>query len=254
VLITKHHDACDAGARKGAAQSERLCAATGAVQRVDHMIRFVIGPEQTVVPDLKRRLPGRGVWVTATRQALELAVRRNSFAQSFKRNISVAGDIVETTERLLERSALDALAMAHKAGRVAIGFSRIEMALARDQVVGLVHAVDAGPEGVRKLNAALRRRDAVDVAVIGGLSSVQLDLALGRSNVIHAALLGGPESETFLARAARLDCFRNALMAGLPAVGRYRTPKSAKAAGRREATENHGGKPERRELDRDRNG
>jgi uncharacterized protein len=254
MLITKLHDACDAGARKRAARSERLCAATGALQCVDHMIRFVIGPEQTVVPDLKCRLPGRGVWVTATKQALELAVRRKSFAQSFRRNISVAGDIVQMTERLLERSALDALAMAYKGGRVAVGFSRVEMALTREQVVGLVHAVDAGPEGVRKLKAALCREDAADVAVVCLFSSAQLDLALGRSNVIHAALLGGPESETFLARAARLDCFRNAPLAGLPAVGRYRTPKSARAAGRREAMENHGGKLERHELDRDRNG
>jgi hypothetical protein len=254
MLITEHHDACDTGARKAAAQSERLCAATGAMQCVDQMIRFVVGPEQTIVPDLKRRLPGRGVWITATRQALELAVRRKSFAKSFKRDISVAGDIVETTERILERFALDALAMAHKAGRVAIGFSRVEKALARKEVVGLLHAADAGPEGVRKLNAALRRHHAADVVVIGGLSSAQLNLALGRPNVIHAAVLGGAESDTFLARAARLDCFRNAPMAGPPAVGRYRTPKTPKAAGRREARNNHGGRPERRELDRDRNG
>jgi len=255
MLVTKHHDACDAGPRKTVPGSERLCAATGEVKSVDHMIRFVIGPDQTVVPDLKRRLPGRGIWITATRQALELAVRRKSFARSFKRDVCVACDLVQMTERLLEQAALDALAMAHKAHNVAIGFGRIEMALTRDRVVGLLNAVEAAPEGVRKLNAARnRRKDAANIAVIGGFASAQLDLALGRSNVIHAALLAGPESETFLARAARLDCFRTGSMAGHSAIGKCRTPKSAKAAGRRESMENHGDKPELRELDRDLNG
>jgi predicted RNA-binding protein YlxR (DUF448 family) len=255
MLVIKHHDARDAGPRKTVPGSERLCAATGEVKSVDHMIRFVIGPDQTVIPDLKRRLPGRGIWITATRQALELAVKRKSFARNFKRDISVACDLVAMTERLLEQAALDALAMAHKAHRVAIGFGRVDMALARDRVVALLNAVEAAPEGVRKLNAALNRRaDAADLAVIDGFASAQLDLALGRSNVIHAALLAGPESETFLARAARLDCFRTGPMAGLPAAGKYRTPKSAKAAGRRESMENHGDKSELGELDRDRNG
>lgn len=248
MLVTKHRDACDAGPRKAVPGSERLCAATGEVKSVDHMIRFVIGPDQTVVPDLKRRLPGRGIWITATRQALELAVRRKSFERSFKRDVSVASDLVQTTERLLQQAALDALAMSHKADNVAIGFGRVDMALARDRVVGLLNAAEAAPEGVRKLNAALNRReDAAEIAVIDGFTSAQLDLALGRSNVIHAALLAGPESETFLARAARLDCFRTGPMAGLPAIGKYRIPKSARAAGRRESMVNHGDKPKIRE-------
>src|SRR5260370_2069462 len=86
MLLTTHHDVRDAGPRKTVPGSERLCAATGEVKSVDHMIRFVIGPDQTVVPDLKRRLPGRGIWITATRQALDLADRRKSFPRSFNRN------------------------------------------------------------------------------------------------------------------------------------------------------------------------
>ena len=76
-------------------------------------------------------------------------------------------------------------------------------------VVALIHAVEAAPDGGRKLAAVLRRRpDAAAIAVIEAFNSAQLDLALGRSNVIHAALLAGPESDTFLARTARLDYFR----------------------------------------------
>jgi uncharacterized protein len=253
--VAKHPVAGDAGPRTAAPGSERLCAATGEVKSVDRMIRFVIGPDQAVVPDLKRRLPGRGIWVTANRHAIELAIRRKSFERSFKRNVSVPCDLLELTERLLQQAAFDALAMSHKAHRVAIGFGQVDRALARERIVGLLHAVEAAPEGLRKLNAARNRRaDAADIAVIGGFTSAQLDLALGRANVIHAALLAGSESETFLARAVRLDCFRTGPMAGLPAVGEYRIPKSAKAAGRRESMKNHGDEPEMRELDRDRNG
>jgi uncharacterized protein len=202
-------DALDAGPRKTAPGTERLCVATGEVKPVGEMIRFVVGPDGAAVPDLKRRLPGRGLWITATQDAMRTAIARKAFARGFKRDVRVAADLVESTERLIEQAALDALAMCQKAGRIAIGFAKAEMALARDRVAGLLNAADASPDGTRKLVAALRRReDAAGIAVVDAFTSTQLDLALGRSNVIHAALLAGPESDTFLARTARLDCFR----------------------------------------------
>src|SRR6266699_2666511 len=177
MLGRPHDDALDLGPRKRAAGTQRFCAATGAIRPIDEMIRFVIGPDGTPVPDLKRRLPGRGIWITATREALRAAITRKAFARAFKRDVRLAPDFVEATERLIERTALD--------------------------------AVEAAPDGVKKLAAALRRRaDAAEIVVIDTFTSAQLDLALGRANVIHAALLAGPESETFLARAARLDRFR----------------------------------------------
>jgi predicted RNA-binding protein YlxR (DUF448 family) len=223
-------DALDAGPRKVAPGTERFCAATGEVKPVDEMIRFVLGPDGAAVPDLKRRLPGRGIWITATREALEAAVARKAFARSFKRDVRPARDLIETTERLIEQAALDALAIAHKAGKVAIGFAKVDVALARDRVAGLLNAAEAAPDGARKLAAALRRReDATEVPVIGAFTSTQLDLALGRSNVIHAALLAGSESDTFLARAARLDRFRAGAMPGSPDIGKSQGRKSARA-------------------------
>src|SRR5215813_15538612 len=119
-----HDDGLDLGPRRIKPGSERFCAATGAVTPVDDMIRFVVAPDGTVVHDLKRRLPGRGVWITATRPALRSALSRKAFARSFKREVRVAPDLVESTERLLERSALDALAIAHKAGLTVTGFAK----------------------------------------------------------------------------------------------------------------------------------
>jgi predicted RNA-binding protein YlxR (DUF448 family) len=204
-------DELDAGPRKTAPGAERFCAATGAVRPVAEMIRFVVAPDGMAVADLKRRLPGRGMWITATRQALRVAMKRKLFGRGFKRDVRVAPDMIEATERLLEQGALAALAIAHKAGKVAIGFAKAEAALDRVRIAVLIRAADAAPDGARKLDGALRRRldpDAGKIAVISTFTSVQLDLALGRSNVIHAALLAGRESDTFIARAGLLDRFR----------------------------------------------
>jgi predicted RNA-binding protein YlxR (DUF448 family) len=224
MLARMPDDALDDGPRKTAHGTERLCAATGTVRPIDDMIRFVVSPEGTAVPDLKRRLPGRGVWVTATRSALGTAIARKAFARSFKREVRIAPDLVDVTEQLLARAALDALAMAHKSGRAVAGFAKVEAALAEGDVVALLHASDAAPDGVRKLNAAMQRRGDRGrragsagghraVAVLDAFTSAQLDLALGRSNVVHAALLAGPESKAFLTRAARLERFRTGTVA-----------------------------------------
>ena len=187
----------------------RLCVATRAVRPVEELIRFVIGPDGEVMPDLKRKLPGRGVWVTATRSALADAIRRKAFGRGFKRDVQVPSDLIARTERLLESAALDALAIAGKSGLVAAGFGKTEAALEREQVIAVIHAAEASPDGLRKLDAALRRRPADHpIPKIQILTSAQLDLALGRPNVVHAALLAGRASDTFLARVRRLERFR----------------------------------------------
>jgi predicted RNA-binding protein YlxR (DUF448 family) len=171
------------------------------------MIRFVVGPDG-VVPDLKRRLPGRGLWISATRKALTDAVARKVFARGFKRDVRVDADLVQQTEQLLVRAALDALAIAGKSGLVVSGFSKVEAELAGDRIAGLIHAADGSANGIAKLDGALRKRPASEpVAVVTRFTGTQLDLALGRSNVVHAALLAGPTSDTFLARSQRLERF-----------------------------------------------
>jgi uncharacterized protein len=185
----------------------RFCAATRTVQPVSELIRFVLGPNGEAIPDLKSKLPGRGIWVTATRDALGEAIKRKAFARGFKREVRLPADFVDRTEQLLERSVLDALAIAGKAGLVASGFTRAEAALAGKAVAALLHAAEASSAEARRLDGAWRRQAGPPV-VIGFLTSAQLDLALNRPNVIHAALLAGPASETFLARCRRLERFR----------------------------------------------
>jgi predicted RNA-binding protein YlxR (DUF448 family) len=215
----------DRGATSVAAGTERSCALTRDLKPVSAMIRFVVGPTGDAVPDIKRKLPGRGIWITSTRIAIEEAIKRNVFARGFKRDVRVAKDLAAQTERLLESAALDALAMAGKAGGVVGGFAKVEAAIDRDNVLALIHATEAAADGKRKLDTALHRNrgeKAREIAVIDAFAGSQLDLALNRPNVVHAALLAGPGSETFLARVLRLERFRNspdAVSANAPTDG-----------------------------------
>ncbi len=211
MLATAHDSELDRGATSVAAGTDRFCALTRSLKPVSEMIRFVVGPAGEAVPDVKRKLPGRGIWITASRAAIEEAVKRNVFARGFKRDLRLSGDLAAETERLLTRAALDALAIAGKAGGGIGGFAKVEAAISRDQVLALIHASEAAEDGKRKLMAALQRNrteESREIAVIEAFSGADLDLALNRPNVVHAALLVGPGSETFLARVARLARFR----------------------------------------------
>jgi predicted RNA-binding protein YlxR (DUF448 family) len=202
-------DQADRGPRNAAAAAERMCIATRTVRPIGELIRFVAGPDG-VVPDLKRRLPGRGVWVTARRDQVEAAVKRRAFQKSLRADVKVPSALAEMVDGLLEHAVLDALAIAHKASLVVTGFTRVETAIAERVVVALLQARDAGADGSRKLAAALLRRGeaAPPVEIVPSFTIDQLDLALGRLNVVHAALLAGRAGETFLARWHILECFR----------------------------------------------
>jgi predicted RNA-binding protein YlxR (DUF448 family) len=193
-----------------AAGGERFCALTRAARPIDELIRFVAGPNDEVVPDIKRKLPGRGIWITANRAAVDEAVKRRIFARGFRKEVRAADDLGALTERLIERAALDALAIVGKAGQIVAGFGKVEDAIGHGSAIALIHASDAAADGKRKLAAAIRRigDKRGEIPSIDAFSSQQLDLALGRLNVIHAALLEGPVSATFLARTQRLLHFR----------------------------------------------
>jgi uncharacterized protein len=192
----------DAGPHRAAGR-ERLCVVTREVKPTDEMIRFVVGPDRAVVADLKRKLPGRGVWVTASRACLAAAAKRGVFARAFGADVTVAADLPDLVQGLLERALLDALAIARKAGEVVTGHAKVEAAAEDGAAVAFLQARDAGPEGVRQIMAAIRRgypEEAANIVVIRAFTSAQLDLALARPNVVHAALLAGRATDTVMAR------------------------------------------------------
>lgn len=211
MLARIEDDGLDAGPRGAAAERERLCVATRTVRPTSALIRFVAGPDGRVIPDIKRKLPGRGAWVTAARGPVAAAVKQGALRRAFKGKATVDADLAEETERLLARAVTDALAIAHKAGTVVAGYTKVEAALTGGAPIGLIRARDASPDGARKMDAAAGRRPGAEgmrLPVIDSFESVELDLALGRANVIHAALLPGRASEAVLGRWRMLEQFR----------------------------------------------
>jgi uncharacterized protein len=205
----------DNGPRTDRSATMRMCAVTREVRPIDELIRFVVAPTGEVIPDLKRKLPGRGLWVQASRRTVAEAVRRHQFSKGFKRDVRAAPTLPADTEALLVRSATEALAMAAKAGQVVSGFSKVEGALEQGAARALIHASDGAADGIRKLDAIVRQKsgniaESPEFPIVNVLTSAELDLALGRSNVIHAALLAGPASKTFLSRCQILVRYRMA--------------------------------------------
>lgn len=180
-----------------------MCIVTREVRPVDGLIRFVLDPGGVVVADLKRKLPGRGVWVSASREKVAEAARRRLFAKAFEAPVAVDPGLADAVAARLAELALGSLGLARKAGGVVLGAGKVEAALAKGEAIAVIHAADAAPDGIRKLDAAARRGGR-DPLVIRPFTSSQLGLALGRSNVIHAALLAGRSGEDVLKRVAAL--------------------------------------------------
>ena len=192
----------------------RFCIASGEAKPIGEMIRYVVAPDGSIVPDILHRLPGRGAWVSANRAALRIAIERKLFARAF-RGKGVAGvELPALVERLLQRTALDALSMANKAGQVVSGFERVKAALGKGEIEILVHASDAGADGIQKLDGVTAAGNGEKPAIIRLFTGKQLDLALGRPNVVHAALFGHPASRVFLAHSLRYQRWREEEPAG----------------------------------------
>jgi uncharacterized protein len=181
--------------------TERTCIVTRAAAPVDALIRFVVAPDGQVVPDFRRRLPGRGLWVTASASAVDTAEKKRLFARAHGGPVTVEPGLASRVEKGLAAAAEAALSFARKAGEAVAGFAKVEAAIASEDVVALIHAGEAAPYGIAKLAAAFRRRHGAGKgAVIRCFTGEQLDLAFGRTNVIHAALLAGPASQNLMTR------------------------------------------------------
>jgi len=192
-----------------ATDTVRRCAVTGALRPKDRLIRFVLNPDGVVVPDLKEKLPGRGVWLTAAHDTVAEGLKRNAFSRAFKQEAEAPQALATQIETLLADAAISALSLANKAGDVVFGNTKVEVAIAKGRVVGLIHAREAAEEGCRKLDAKARGKiGGIALPAIRAFTVDELDLASGRTNVIHAALIQGGAALKVLAAASRLERYR----------------------------------------------
>ncbi|MCJ2036595.1 RNA-binding protein [Methylobacterium sp. J-068] len=202
----------DSGLGRGRANALRTCLVTRVSQAPGGMIRFVLGPDGAVVPDLRARLPGRGAWLTPTRAVLNEAVKRRAFQRAFKTKEAAApADLADRVAEGLRADLRQSLSLANKAGCVVAGFAKVESAIGdKAGVAAVIQASDGSADGRRKIVAALHRRHGSAIScipVIDDLSNTELDMALGRDHVIHAALVAGVGASGCLARWRRLRSF-----------------------------------------------
>lgn len=193
---------------------ERRCIATGATLPEGRLVRFVVAPDGGIVPDLDARLPGRGMWLSATREAIAKAAAKNDFAKAAKSKVSVPSDLAGHVERLIVARMQSDLGLARRAGLLAFGFDNVLRAFEAKQAPALlVEAADAAADGRRKLDGAQKARG-LSLDVVRTLSRAELGLALGRENVVHAAVRPGALAERLKLNSSRLAGLRAAGTAG----------------------------------------
>lgn len=195
---------------------ERRCIATGESAPAAGLVRFVLGPDGSVVPDVEGRLPGRGVWLTADRERVAFALKKRLFNRAFRREVAVPDGLPDLLEGLLARRLGGIVSLARKAGQAVTGFEKVRERLRAGKAAVLVAASDGAADGRAKLVAL-----APGVPLLDVLDATELGLAFGRDFAIHAALDAGGLADRALAEAARLAGFRKAgqIAPGPPARG-----------------------------------
>ncbi|WP_380056041.1 RNA-binding protein [Falsihalocynthiibacter sp. SS001] len=192
------------GGRKNERENpERRCIATGNVQPKSGMIRFVVGPDNTVFSDIAGKLPGRGMWVTADRKALQLAMKKGLFARGAKQAVNVPETLLDDTEAALVRRLVNFISLARKAGQAVTGYEKVKGWLETERAKVLIQATDGSERGKSKLRPPQNPDLYIDV-----LTASELGLAFGREIVIHGALATGGLTESAVEEAKRLKGVR----------------------------------------------
>ena len=195
-------------------ENTRTCIATRQIANRDQLIRFVVGPENEVVPDLQEKLPGRGVWVMNDKKLVQQAIDKNLFASGFKATVNFCDDLIENIENLMLRNIQNGLSIAKKAGLVIGGFSKVESLARSGEISVLFHASDGKGDGLEKMKSALNSGHLAGgykkriPQAFTALSSSRLDLALGASNSVHIAVLKGGAGGSLKMQIRRYDSFR----------------------------------------------
>ena len=175
----------------------RKCIATGEVHPKYGLIRFVVGPENQVVPDILGKLPGRGIYVSADRAALNKAVAKDLFAKAARGPVRVPDELPDEVERQLARRVVDLISLQRKAGKAVAGYEKVKSWLQMEQAEVLIQAVDGSGRGKSKLSTPHHG------SYIGWLTADELGLAFGRQTVIHGALASGGLTQRVVEEAQR---------------------------------------------------
>lgn len=189
--------------KKPRAEDERRCIVTRETEVKAGLVRFVVGPDDQVIPDVLEKLPGRGMWVSASRKAIDEAVKKGLFARAAKAPAKADAGLADQVEGILARRVVDMLSMGRKAGRAVAGLEKVKTWLIDEKAVVLLQASDGSERG----KTALRPPDGPET-LIDCLTSSELGMAFGRDTVVHAAMTKDGITNRVLYDAARLAGLR----------------------------------------------
>ncbi len=189
--------------RKANPETVRKCIVSGEVLPVEKLIRFGISPDGEVCPDLANKLPGRGIWIAADRDAVQTAVTKGLFRKAARAKVSCADDLVDRIDALFVKRIQSLLGFARKAGQVITGFDKVAAALEKGRAAYVLQASDGSPDGCGKI-----KRLCGDIPVFAVLTADETAQALGAGICVHAALTVGGAAENLVAEIKRLAAFR----------------------------------------------
>ncbi len=197
-------------------KNQRRCIATGEIRAKATMLRFVEGPVKVLVPDIKGKLPGRGVWITTNRLLIREAVKRKLFERNLSPGIRIEPEIDQQVDILLKNAAFGCLKMANKAGNAIYGFTKLMAALEKQVIIYMIHAREASQPESNKLDHKFRTnlehsdklQQTLSKKPYLGFDSEELSLAFGAANVIHAGLTESGASRAAITAIERVKHYR----------------------------------------------
>ena len=181
----------------------RKCMVTGVRATKSELIRFVVSPNNFIIPDLKQNLPGRGMWLIPKKSAIEKAVRKGIFAKHIKKKVIVPEDIIWQLENLIVKTIISQISLARKAGKAVCGFKKVRMALSKEKYPLLIQASDGSPKELTRLGKLEKSVKCLD--------SYELGLAFGRESAIHCVILNSVFAQNILFNANRLNNLKKPL-------------------------------------------
>ena len=182
----------------------RKCIVTGELKEKKEMLRFTISPDKVVVPDFKKKLPGKGVWVTNSKILLGKAVEKSLFSKAFKINVKADAGLVEMVDLILHRKGLETISLARKAGVMVAGLGKASEAVKKGNIAFLLEASDAGADGHNRLMHMAKELEVLNLYCVE-----ELDKALDKVNTVYIAFLKSEMAKTLHDELKRFQDFRN---------------------------------------------
>ena len=185
-------------------EEERKCIVSGEILEKANLLRFTVLSDGRLIPDFKKRLPGRGVYVRNSRQILEIAAAKNLFSKAVKKHVKLPENLPDMVGQILRKSALEIISLARKAGVLVTGMEKVRETIVKGKAAFLLEASDAGADGHNKLRSLAGNLEIFDL-----YKTEELDKALDRVNTVHVAFKKSEMADAVYNDLKKIENFEN---------------------------------------------